>query len=106
MRRGGNKPNETQERKVLKVLQDAKGGWVSKRYFAQTMLLSQAGRALFNLQKNPKLYGYDGMIESSAKLKLRDEYKFCYYRLVSRANELIPIQGAIREKTAEVSRLF
>lgn len=48
-----NIPNLTQEARVLQVLREARSGWVSKRYLVQTMLLSQAGRAVWNLEHLP-----------------------------------------------------
>ena len=112
---GVGKSDTSQELRVLEALQKAKGEWVSKRYFVQTMYLSQAGRALFNLQKYPDYYGYEGTIESSAKYKLRDEYNFVYWRLKVEeqpkieprvSNGFIRIQGEIGEKKVEVARLF
>lgn len=76
-----NIPNKSQEGRVLQVLKEAKGDWVSKRFFVQNMMLSQAGRAIFNLENDPKWWKeYPNMrIEHS---DFRDEFKFISYRLV------------------------
>lgn len=77
----GNIPNLTQEGRVLEVLRQAKGGWVNKQYFIREMMLTQAGRAIYNLENKPiwkKEYeGYQ--IEHS---DFRDEFGFKSYRLV------------------------
>ena len=68
-------PNErpTQERRVLKALLDADGGWVSGQYFLREMYLSQYHRAIFNLEKR------DGIeIEHSG---FTDEHGFKSYRI-------------------------
>lgn len=73
----------TQEARVLSVLKEARGEWVGKRYLVHEMLLSQAGRALHNLQHNlewKKQYaGYE--LESSREYKLKDKFGFYYWRL-------------------------
>lgn len=75
-----NIPNLTQEGKVLEVLRRAKGEWVNKQYFIRTMMLTQAGRAIFNLEHDPnwqnQYLGYE--IEHS---DFRDEFGFKSYRL-------------------------
>ena len=45
-----NKPNKTQEMKVLKVLQDADGMWVTGQRFIREMLITQYHRAIWNLE--------------------------------------------------------
>lgn len=72
----------TQEERILAKLQDAKGAWVNGQYFLREMYLSQYHRAIYNLQKNKKRYGYVGEIESSP---FTDEHKFKSYRLVAPA---------------------
>ena len=79
MRTSGNKPNETQERRVLKVLQEANGAWVNGQHFLRTMFLSQYHRAIHNLQHKRERYIYDGVIEAS---EFTDEFGFKAYRLV------------------------
>jgi hypothetical protein len=64
--------NPTQCERILKVLQDANGGWVNGRYFVQTMLLSQYHARIWELQRK----GYD--IEASERT---DQYGFKLYRL-------------------------
>jgi hypothetical protein len=75
-----NIPNLTQEGKVLKALMDADGRWVSKRHFIEVFRLTQSGRAIYNLENNPKwkdkYMGYE--IEHS---DFTDEYGFKSYRL-------------------------
>lgn len=63
----------TQENRILKVLQDANGGWVNGRYFIQTMMISQAHSRILGLQRK----GHK--IEPSQE---RDEYGFKSYRIV------------------------
>lgn len=77
----GNIPNPTQEARVLAVLREAKGDWVNKQYFVRTMMLTQAGRAIHNLENDPRWQDeYEGYkIEHS---DFRDEFGFKSYRLV------------------------
>lgn len=63
----------TQCQKVLKVLEDANGEWVSGRYFLHTMYLSQYHARIWELQKK----GY--RIEAS---KETDGLGFKSYRLL------------------------
>jgi len=62
----------TQTQKVLKVLQDANGQWVSSRYLIQDMMLSQANARLFELKE----MGYN--IEAGP----RDQFGFRSHRLI------------------------
>lgn len=63
----------TQEKRVLDVLLNADGGWVSGQYFLREMYLSQYHRAIFNLEKR------DGVaIEHSP---FTDEHGFKSYRI-------------------------
>lgn len=64
--------NPTQCDKVLKVLLDRRGQWISGRYFLQNMLLSQYHARVWELQKK----GYK--IEAS---DVTDEYGFKSYRI-------------------------
>lgn len=77
----GNIENLTQEGKVLKVLMDAKGAWINKQYFIRQMFLTQAGRAIYNLENKKhwqdQYRGYK--IEHS---DFKDEFGFKSYRLV------------------------
>ncbi len=77
----GNIPNATQEGRVLQVLREANGEWVNKQYFARTLFLTQAGRAIYNLENDPKWQReYEGYrIEHS---DFRDEFGFKSYRIV------------------------
>ena len=61
----GNKPNLTQERRILEVLQDAAGAWVNGQHFLRELYLSQYHRAIWNLQHHRERYGYGGEIEAS-----------------------------------------
>lgn len=76
-----NKPNLSQEGRVLEVLK--RGGWVSKEYLIRTMMLTQAGRAIYNLENNPKwqnqYLGY--YIEHS---DFTDEFGFKSFRLTKK----------------------
>lgn len=74
-------PNErpTQERRVLKALLDAEGGWVSGQYFLREMYLSQYHARIFSLQRDREKYGYEGFIEASP---FKDQWGFKSYRLV------------------------
>ena len=67
-----NIPNLTQEQRVLKVLEDANGQWVSGQHFLRNMYLSQYHRAIHNLEHRDKIN-----IEHSEK----GEYGFVSYRL-------------------------
>ena len=76
-----NKPNLSQEGRVLAKLKE--GGWVNKQYFFRTMMLTQAGRAIHNLENHPKwqkeMMGY--RIEHS---DFKDDYGFKSYRLINK----------------------
>jgi hypothetical protein len=74
----------TQESRVLKVLEEARdgkrigdwiieGGWVNKQYFIRELYLTQAGRAIWNLENR---MGVE--IEHS---DFKDIYGFKSYRL-------------------------
>ena len=80
-----NIPDESQEARVLQALREAKGEWINKQYFVRTMMLTQAGRALFNLENDPKWRKqYEGFeIEHS---DFRDEHRFKSYRLKTRGS--------------------
>ena len=62
-----------QKQRVLEKLRDAKGEWISGRYFAQTMMLSQYHARIWELQNE----GHE--IEAS---EFTDEYNFKSYRLL------------------------
>lgn len=63
----------TQEQKVLKALEEARGKYVNGRYFLQTLYLSQYHARIWGLQRK----GY--RIEASDET---DEYGFKSYRLL------------------------
>lgn len=75
-----NIPNLSQEGRVLAVLQEAKGDWVNKQIFIRDLYLTQAGRAIYNLEHDPRwqneYLGYE--IEHS---DFTDEFGFKSYRL-------------------------
>ncbi len=71
---------QTQEDKVLKVLQNAEGRWVDGEYFLRDMYLSQYHRAIHTLQKHKDRYGYKGVIEASPFTNI---HGFKSYRLVN-----------------------
>lgn len=83
----GNKPNVTQERRVLEVLRAAAGNWVNGQYFLRQLYLSQYHRAIFNLQNNRERYDYIGDIEAS---DFTDENGFKSYRLITIAAQKFP----------------
>lgn len=93
-----NKPNISQELRVLEVLQKNKGQWVNGKFFSQTMMITQYHRAIFNLQNRRDLYKYDGEIESSSTR--RDDYGFCYYRLKSSS-----VQGSLFKEETQKEKL-
>lgn len=77
-----HRPN-TQEARVLEILKMArddmvmsryvKDGWVNKQYFIRVMMLTQVGRAIWNLENKMGL-----KIEHS---EFTDEFGFKSYRL-------------------------
>lgn len=69
-------PNpKSQEGRLLQVLLDAEGAWINKQYFIRTMMFTQAGRAIHNLEKE-----HHWPIEHS---DFTDEYGFKSYRLIA-----------------------
>lgn len=64
---------DTQESKVLMALINANGEWINKQYFCRTLYLTQAGRALWNLENK-----FFWPIEHS---DFTDDYGFKSYRL-------------------------
>lgn len=74
----------TQAERVLEVLRNANGAWVSGRYFLQQLYLSQFHARIFELQNNRDRYAYEGVIESS---EFRDEHGFVFYRLVNQGQQ-------------------
>lgn len=68
-------PNQnTQEDRVLQVLLKANGTWVNKQYFVRDLYLTQAGRAIHNLENR---FGWK--IEHS---DFTDQFGFKSYRIV------------------------
>lgn len=63
----------TQHQKILKVLRDADGGWVSTRILKQQHLISECNGRISELRAK----GFK--IETSEH---RDEYGFAYHRLI------------------------
>ena len=76
-----NIPNRSQEGRILDVLKEANGAWINKQYFIRHLFLTQAGRAIYNLENDPKWKKeYEGFrIEHS---DFTDEFGFKSYRLV------------------------
>lgn len=70
----------TQEYRVLRMLLDADGSWVSKRRFIYELRLTQSGRAIFELQNR-----FHWPVEAS---KFADEHRFKSYRIVQKAATL------------------
>lgn len=69
----------TQEYKVLKVLLDANGEWVDKQHFVRVMWLTQAGRAIWNLENK-----YHWQIEHSP---FTDTFGFRSYRIKTESRQ-------------------
>ena len=69
-----NKPNESQEQRILNVLVSANGQWVSGQYFLRDMMLSQYHARIFGLQKKGHA------VEAS---NFTDSFGFKSYRLIS-----------------------
>lgn len=67
------KPNKTQEEKVLEALESAQGSWVNGQFFLRSLYLSQYHARIHALQKK----GY--RIEAS---DFTDEHNFKSYRLL------------------------
>ena len=61
----------TQQEKILKVLEDANGEWVSARVFKRDLWISECNARISELRRN----GYN--IETGEK----DEYGFAFHRL-------------------------
>src|SRR4051794_12666725 len=70
----------TQEWRVLRCLLDAEGGWINKQHFIRDMYLTQAGRAIFELQNR-----FHWPVEAST---FTDEFKFKSYRIVQEVRTL------------------
>ncbi len=69
----------TQEWRVLQKLLDADGGWINKQVFVRDMYLTQAGRAIFNLQNR-----FHWKVEAST---FTDEFGFKSYRIVQETRQ-------------------
>lgn len=67
------KPNKTQEQKVLEVLESAQGAWVNGEHFLRGLYLSQYHARIHSLQRK----GY--RIEASDFV---NEHNFKSYRLL------------------------
>lgn len=67
------KPNKTQEEKVLEALESAKGDWINGEYFLRNLYLSQYHARIHSLQKK----GY--RIEAS---EFVNDHGFKAYRLL------------------------
>lgn len=68
-----NKQNETQENRILKVLQSNKGTWINGQKFIREMMITQYHRAIWNLENRDNI-----KIEHS---DFKDDYGFLSYRL-------------------------
>lgn len=66
----------TQEQRILKVLEDNLGKFVSGRYFLQTMMISQFHARIFSLQE--KGYKIVASVET-------DEFGFKSYKLIPKS---------------------
>lgn len=73
---------DTQEARLLNVLLNAKGDWVLKSYFERTMMLSQAGRVIWDLENR---FHWKGKIEHS---KFTDEFGFKSFRILQDKQQL------------------
>ena len=69
----------SQEYKVLMKLLEANGAWINKQYFVRDMYLTQAGRAIYNLENE-----YHWPIEHST---FTDAFKFKSYRILQEVRQ-------------------
>lgn len=75
-------PNEnSQEATVLDTLINAKGDWVNKQVFVRNLYLTQAGRAIWNLENK-----YHWKIEHS---KFTDIHGFKSYRIFNEGQKIL-----------------
>jgi len=81
---------KTQREKVLEVLENANGKWVSGRYFLQTLMLSQYHARIWELQRE----GY--LIEASSK---KDEFGFKSYRIKKEPVQTRIFESKLKEGT-------
>jgi biotin operon repressor len=79
-------PNDTQEQRVLKTLEDAGGAWVSGQHFLNAMRLSQYHARIWALQRKgvpieaspfTDDYGFKSYRLMAVPLKVKD-YECCY----------------------------
>lgn len=63
----------TQGERVLRTLLEAQGGWVSTKYFKQTMLISEVNGRMSELKNK----GWD--IETKDE---KDQYGFAFHRIL------------------------
>jgi hypothetical protein len=71
---------DTQEAKVLNVLQNAQGDWINKQFFVRDLFLTQAGRAIWNLENR-----FHWKIEHS---DFKDDFGFKSYRILSEPKQI------------------
>lgn len=69
---------DSQESKVLNVLLNSHD-WVNKQYFVRTMFLTQAGRAIWNLENK-----FNWKIEHS---DFKDDFGFKSYRIINEPHQ-------------------
>jgi hypothetical protein len=79
-----NKPNESQERRILKRLEESRDGWVHGDIFGKEMGIRQYHRAIFNLQHNRDKYKYNGFIKPNDG----DEYGVYSYMITNIVNTI------------------
>ena len=72
--------NDTQEYKVLDTLLKANEEWVNKQYFVRTLYLTQAGRAIWNLENK-----YHWKIEHS---DFKDNFGFISYKILKEKGQM------------------
>jgi len=70
---------DSQEAKVLWTLLNAKGDWINKQFFVRNLYLTQAGRAIWNLENK-----YHWKIEHS---DFTDDFKFRSYRIINEPHQ-------------------
>ena len=68
-----NKPNLSQEYRILEVLENNRGTWINGQKFCREMMITQFHRAIHNLEKRDKIE-----VEHS---DFKDNYGFLSYRL-------------------------
>src|SRR5258708_7178953 len=93
----------TQERRVLDALLESKGQWVNKQFFVRELWLTQAGRAIWNLENQP--HWKDALARMNVRIEhsdFTDEHSFKSYRVVSTvpAGQLFNVAAPVPKQDA------